>query len=79
MTFDEWWAAYDPDGVNTRADREHARMVWESAVAAERERCARAAEGHGLARYNADDEPNPVAALKTARKIAARIREGGES
>ena len=44
MTFDEWWATYDPDDVNTRADREHARMVWQAATAAERERCARVAE-----------------------------------
>lgn len=61
MTFDEWWAQHDPNDVLMASDRTHAEMVWAAAqeslgkvaeksisdaVANERERCAKIAEGY---------------------------------
>ena len=49
MTFDEWWEEYW--GTHTEPSvcddvlKDVARKVWDAATAAERERCARVAEG----------------------------------
>lgn len=49
MTFDEWWEEYwaPPAGhsVCDAALKDVAQKVWNAATAAERERCARVAEG----------------------------------
>ena len=41
MTFDEWWLLQNPEHLDELAAKE----VWAVAIAAERERCARVAEG----------------------------------
>ena len=49
MTFDAWWAGYwtktDQPPIFDAAMKEIASMAWAAAIAAERERCARVAEG----------------------------------
>ena len=49
MTFDEWWEEYWPTptepSVCDAVLKDVAQKVWDAATAAERERCARVAEG----------------------------------
>ena len=49
MTFDEWWGEYwappTEHSVCDAALKDVAQKVWIAATAAERERCARVAEG----------------------------------
>ena len=45
MTFDEWWSASGEVDYAGGALVEFAKLVWNAATAAERERCARVAEG----------------------------------
>jgi hypothetical protein len=83
MTFDEWWARYDPGDSLPKCDRAAALMVWCSAQDAERERCAVEAE---LVAENYREsailhgEDQPMACYRARRSaalaVARRIRTG---
>ena len=66
MTFDEWWLLQNPEHLDALTAKE----VWAVAIAAERERCARIAEG--VERPDERHWIKEIIALR--REIAAEIR-----
>ena len=76
MEFDEWWKTYwGPTGqpaVFDAAMKEIAENSWAAATAAERERCARIAEGDGGQRQNSLAQARFYADVR--RETAAEIR-----
>ena len=77
MTFEEWWEEYWPTptepSVCDAVLKDLAQKVWNAATAAERERCARVAEGVDRLRKEAGFLPQRL--YDTLRRdIAAEIR-----
>lgn len=79
MEFDEWWAEsgaanYSAGVMNEFIIKEFVRIVWAVATAAERERCARVADG---AERRGDRHWSKGSLYDMLRRdIAAEIRRG---
>ena len=69
MTFEEWWGDAFPD----LDDYELAQAAWQAATAAERERCAKVAEG--LLEQTVVTDTRVIHSNAMAQRIAAAIRE----
>lgn len=71
MTFEEWWNQASDSWQNAHsASRDHYRLAWEAATAAERERCAKVCEA--LGGTDGDDfDYEQGAALRCADAIRA--------